>query len=40
MEATEIHRECQKRTERMTDRIGIFFEMFHIGTLLNRGGKH
>ena len=38
MEATKIHQESQEKTERITDRIGIFFETFHVGTLLNRSG--
>jgi len=38
MEATEIRQESQEKTERITDRIGIFFETFHMGTFLNRSG--
>ena len=38
MKATEIRQESQEKTERTTDRIGIFFETFHIGTFLNRSG--
>ena len=38
MEATEFCQESQEKTERITDRIGIFFGTFHIGTLLNRSG--
>ena len=38
MKATGIHQESQEKTERITDRIGIFFETFHIGTFLNRSG--
>ena len=38
MKATEIHQESQEKIERITDRIGIFFETFHIGTFLNRSG--
>ena len=36
--ATEIHQGSQEKTERITDRIGIFFETFHVGTFLNRSG--
>jgi len=38
MQATEIRQESQEKTERITDRIGIFFETFPIGTFLNRSG--
>lgn len=38
MEATEICQECQEKTERITVRLSIFFETFHIGTFLNRSG--
>ena len=38
METNGIHQESQEKTERITDRIGIFFETFHIGTFLNRSG--
>ena len=38
MKATEICRESQDKIERITDRIGIFFEAFHIGTYLNQSG--
>jgi len=38
MKATEIRQESQEKTERITDRIGIFFETFHIGIFLNRSG--
>jgi hypothetical protein len=38
MEATEIRQESQGKTERITDRIGIFFEAFHVRTFLNRSG--
>ena len=38
MKATGIHQESQEKTERITDRIGIFFETFHIGAFLNRSG--
>jgi hypothetical protein len=34
MEATKIHQECQEKT----DRIQVFFERYHIGTLLNYSG--
>ena len=40
MKATENNRECQEKTERTTDRIGVFFKTFYIGTLLNRSGIH
>jgi len=36
MKVTEIHQESQEKTERITDRIGIFFETFCVGTFLNR----
>jgi len=38
METTKIHRECQEKTERIQDRISVFFDTYHIGTLLNHSG--
>ena len=38
MKATEIQKESQEKRERITDRIGIFFETFRVGTFLNRSG--
>jgi len=38
MEAIKIHRESQEKTERIQDRISVFFETYHIGTLLNYSG--
>jgi len=38
MKATEIQKESQEKTQRITDRIGIFFETFRVGTFLNRSG--
>ena len=38
MEATNIYGECQEKKERIQDRIHIFFETYHIGTLLNHSG--
>ena len=38
MEATKIHLECQEKTERIKDRIDVFFVTYHIGTLLNHSG--
>ncbi len=40
METTKIHRECQEKTERIQDRISVFFDTYHIGTLLNHSGIH
>ena len=33
MKAIEIHYESQEKTERITDRIGIFFETFKVSRL-------
>jgi len=38
MKAAKIHWECQEKTERIQDRISVFFETYHIGTLLNYSG--
>lgn len=38
MEANKIQRECQEKTEKIQDRISVFFETYHIGTLLNYSG--
>ena len=38
MEATKIQRGCQEKTEKIQDRISVFFETYHIGTLLNYSG--
>ena len=38
MEAIKIHQESQEKTERIQDRISVFFETHHIGTLLNHSG--
>ena len=40
MEATKNHRESQEKTKRIKDRISVFFETYHIGTLLNYNGIH
>ena len=38
METAKIHWECQEKTERIQDRISVFFDTYHIGTLLNHSG--
>lgn len=38
MEATEDYLKSQEKTERIQDRISIFFERYHIGTLLHHSG--
>ncbi len=35
MAATKNHLECQEKTGRIQDRINVFFERYHLGTLLN-----
>ena len=32
------HQECQEKTGRIQDRINVFFERYHTGTLLNYSG--
>jgi len=38
VEANKIQRECQEKTEKIQDRISVFFETYQIGTLLNYSG--
>ena len=38
MEASNIRRLGQEITEKIQDRISVFFETYHIGTLLNYCG--
>ncbi len=38
MKTTKNHRECQEKTKRIQDRISVFFDTYHVGTLLNHSG--